>query len=327
MSVDPSATARTVLVTGGAGFIGSHLVERLVADGREVRVLDDLSTGHYENIEPIIRAHPERVTFLQGDVRDPRVVDEAMKGVTEVLHQAALPSVERSVRDPWSTHQVNVDGTLLLLEASRRVGVRRFVLAGSSSVYGDQPELPKTESMRPSPRSPYALTKLVAENYVRLYAELFGLSGLTLRYFNVFGPRQDPASPYAAVIPLFLKAILSGERPTIFGDGHQTRDFTYIEDVVAANIAALRIPEATGQGMNVAGGVQTSLLALAEMLCSITGHKVEPIFAPPRIGDVRDSLADITLAARIIGYQPRFSLVDGLRRTVQAYQQDRTLDR
>jgi UDP-glucose 4-epimerase len=319
MSGAARTTGEIVLVTGGAGFIGSHLTARLAADGRAVRVLDDLSTGHYENIEPIIRAHPGRVTFVEGDIRDPRTVEDAMAGVGEVLHQAALPSVERSVRDPWTTHQVNVDGTLLLLEAGRRAGVRRFVLAGSSSVYGDQPELPKRESMPPSPRSPYALSKLVAESYVRLYAELFGLPGLTLRYFNVFGPRQDPASPYAAVIPLFLRAILAGERPKIFGDGRQTRDFTFIENVVEANMAALRVPDASGQAMNIACGTRTSLLDLMDRLCAITDRDVKPEFGPTRTGDVHDSLADITLAREIIGFEPRVGIDEGLRRTVEAF--------
>jgi nucleoside-diphosphate-sugar epimerase len=309
-----------VLVTGGAGFIGSHLSARLADSGRNVRVLDDLSTGHYENIEPIMDRHPGRVSFIKGDVRDLQVVEEAMRGVVEVLHQAALPSVERSIRDPWTSHQVNVDGTVQLLEACRRAGVRRFVLAGSSSVYGDQPQLPKRETMRPSPMSPYALTKLIAEDYVRLYAELYGLPGLTLRYFNVFGPRQDPASPYAAVIPLFLQAILSGTPPTIYGDGHQTRDFTFIENVVEANVAALGVPLAQGQAMNIACGVQTSLLDLMRELCAITGREVQPNFAPPRIGDVRDSVADVSLARNLIGYAPRIDLREGLRRTVEAYE-------
>jgi len=319
MSAGDRLAGEIVLVTGGAGFIGSHLSERLANDGREVRILDDLSTGHYENIEPLVRKHPSRVTFVHGDIRDPRIVEEAMRGVGDVFHEAALASVERSVRDPWASHQVNIDGTLLLLEAGRRANVRRFVLAGSSSVYGDQPDLPKRESMRPSPRSPYALTKLVAENYVKLYAELYGLPGLTLRYFNVFGPRQDPASPYAAVIPLFLRAILAGTAPTIYGDGKQTRDFTFIENVVEANMAALRVESPAGQVMNIACGQQTSLLELLDELCAITGRKVQPAFALPRTGDVRDSVADIGLARTLLGYAPRVDLKEGLRRTVEAF--------
>ncbi len=309
----------TVLVTGGAGFIGSHLAERLLRDGRTVRILDNLSTGRRQNVEPLLREFPGRLDFLEGDVRDRAAVGAAMKGVGEVLHEAALPSVERSVRDPWTSHEVNVDGTLLLLEAAREGGVRRFVLAGSSSVYGDQPELPKREAMAPSPRSPYALSKLVAEQYVRLYAELYGLPTLTLRYFNVFGPRQDPQSPYAAVIPLFLDAISNGTQPTIYGDGEQTRDFTYVENVVDANMAALSCAQARGEALNIACGDRISLLRLLELLGQAAGRAASAKHAPPREGDVRDSQADITRARHLIGYAPRVSLAEGIERTVAAY--------
>ena len=308
-----------VLVTGGAGFIGSHIAIRLVEEERSVRILDDLSTGNRANLEAVRAAAPERVEVLEGDIRDPAAVETAMRDVVEVLHQAALPSVERSVQDPWTSHEVNVDGTVRLLEASRRAEVRRFVLAGSSSVYGDQPELPKREEMEPAPRSPYAMSKLVAEQYVRLYAELFDLPAVTLRYFNVFGPRQDPNSPYAAVIPLFLTALIRNEAPTIFGDGRQTRDFTFIQNVVDANLAALRCPPPRGEAVNIACGKRISLLELLDQLCHAHGRRVEPRFAPPRTGDVRDSLADIGRARALLGYEPRVDLAEGIERTVAAF--------
>ncbi len=311
----------TVLVTGGAGFIGSHLALRLAREGRCVRVLDNLSTGRKTNVELVHAEAPDRVDFLEGDIRNPATVAEAMRGVVEVFHQAALPSVERSVRDPWTSHEVNVDGTLRLLEQARTIGVRRFVLAGSSSVYGDQPELPKKEEMEPSPRSPYALSKLAAEQYVRLYAELYGLPGITLRYFNVFGPRQDPNSPYAAVIPLFMQALTRDESPTIFGDGEQTRDFTFIDNVVEANLAALRCPEPKGEAVNVACGVRTSLLRLWDLICLAHGKSVEPTFAPPRTGDIRDSLADISRARTLLGYEPKVSIDLGIEKTFAAFAQ------
>ena len=312
-----------VLVTGGAGFIGSHLAQRLAEKGRSVRILDDLSTGRHESIEMLQRLYPERIDFLQGDIRDPRTVEETLRGVEEVLHQAALASVERSIRDPWTSHSVNVDGTLRLLDACRRHPVRRFVFAGSSSIYGDQPELPKHEGMAPAPRSPYAMSKRIAEDYARLYAELYGLPTLTLRYFNVFGPRQDPNSPYAAVIPRFLRAILEGQPPTIFGDGRQTRDFTFIENVIDANLAALDCDAPRGQAVNIACGVQTSLLDLLEMICSIAaGRRAEPQFLPARDGDVRDSVADISRARELLGYVPRIPLQEGLKRTFAAFRLD-----
>ncbi|MBD3161906.1 MAG: NAD-dependent epimerase/dehydratase family protein [Candidatus Eisenbacteria bacterium] len=311
-----------VLVTGGAGFIGSHVAERLLREGLAVRILDDLSTGHRENVEAIRSGATEKLELAIGDVRSPETVEEATRDVGAIVHLAALPSVERSVQDPWTSHAVNVDGTLHLLEAARARKIGRFVLAGSSSVYGDQPELPKTETMRPAPRSPYALSKFVAEEYVRLYAELFGLPGITLRYFNVFGPRQDPASPYAAVIPLFLKALRKGEPPVIFGDGEQTRDFTFVENVVEANLAALSGPPPHGEAVNVACGERTSLLELLELLVQATGTPGKPTFAPPRAGDVRDSMASIERATELLGYRPRVGLREGIERTVAAFPQD-----
>jgi UDP-glucose 4-epimerase len=310
---------RRVLVTGGAGFIGSHVADRLARDGRQVRILDNLSTGHLRNVE-IVRSHePGRVEFMEGDIRLEKTVEAAVDGVGEIIHLAALPSVERSVKDPWTTHEVNADGTLRLLEAARKAEVRRFVLAGSSSIYGDQPELPKHEGMTPSPRSPYALSKLVAEQYVHLYAELYGLPGVTLRYFNVFGPRQDPNSPYAAVIPLFLRALHQGEPPTIFGDGRQTRDFTYIDNVVEANLAALACAPPRGERVNIACGKQTSVLELLEVLCNATGLRQEPAFRPPRTGDVLHSVASIDRARSILGFEPQVSLAEGIERTASAF--------
>lgn len=313
------ASHGVILITGGAGFIGSHLADRLARDGRSVRILDDLSTGSMATVEALRSVHGDRIEFLHGDVRDPARVEQAVSGVSEVLHEAALPSVERSVRDPWTSLSVTVDGTLRLLEACRAAGVvRRFVLAGSSSVYGDQPELPKRETMQPAPRSPYAMGKWFAEEYARLYAELYGLPTLTLRYFNVFGPRQDPDSPYAAVIPLFLRAINEGRQPVIYGDGRQTRDFTYIDNVVEANLAALACAEARGQVVNVACGARTSLLELLDLLGRVTGRRVEPHFAPSRVGDVRDSVADVSRAKEFLGFVPAVSIEEGLRRTAEA---------
>jgi UDP-glucose 4-epimerase len=311
------AKDQIALITGGAGFIGSHLADRLAGMGRRVRVLDDLSTGRRENLDYLSARHGDRVEVVVGDIRDPETVARAMQGVRHVLHEAALPSVERSVRDPWTSHEVNVDGTVRLLEAARAERVDRFLLAGSSSVYGDQPELPKRETMPPSPRSPYALGKLAAEQYVRLYAELYGLPAFTLRYFNVFGPRQDPGSPYAAVIPLFLQAIRKGEPPVIFGDGQQTRDFTFIDNVVDANIAALDCPPPYGDAMNIACGRQTSLLQLLDGLCDVCATTVQPDFQPPRQGDVRDSVADISRATDRLAFAPKVSLEEGLKRTVE----------
>jgi UDP-glucose 4-epimerase len=311
------AKDQIALITGGAGFIGSHLADRLAGMGRRVRVLDDLSTGRRENLDYLSARHGDRVEVVVGDIRDRETVARAMQGVRHVLHEAALPSVERSVRDPWTSHEVNVDGTVRLLEAARAERVDRFLLAGSSSVYGDQPELPKRETMPPSPRSPYALGKLAAEQYVRLYAELYGLPAFTLRYFNVFGPRQDPGSPYAAVIPLFLQAIRKGEPPVIFGDGQQTRDFTFIDNVVDANIAALDCPPPYGDAMNIACGRQTSLLQLLDGLCDVCATTVQPDFQPPRQGDVRDSVADISRATDRLAFAPKVSLEEGLKRTVE----------
>ncbi|MCC7141211.1 MAG: SDR family oxidoreductase [Candidatus Eisenbacteria bacterium] len=304
------------LVTGGAGFIGSHIVERLLREGRRVRVIDNFSTGRRENLAPLLRAYPTTLELLEADIRDEAMVRRAMDGATHVVHQAALASVQRSVTDPKPTHDVNMTGTLLLLEAAREQKVRRFVFAGSSSVYGDQPELPKHEEMAPRPRSPYALSKLVGESYCQLFFELYGLETVTLRYFNVFGPRQTPDSQYAAVIPLFARAVVKGETPEIFGDGEQTRDFTFIENVVEANLLALTRPGVGGQVVNIGCGDRTSLLQLLRTIARLRGAEVAPSFQPPRAGDVRDSQASIEAARRLLGYEPKVNLEEGLRRTL-----------
>lgn len=314
-----------VLVTGGAGFIGSHIAEHLADAGRLVRVLDDFSTGSRRTARFLQEKGNGRIEIVEGDICDPRTVRDAMEGVTEVIHQAALPSVQRSVEDPVRTNEVGVTGTLLLLEEARRRGVRRFVYAGSSSVYGDQPELPKRESMAPKPLSPYALTKLTGEFYCTQYSSLFGLPTVTLRYFNVFGPRQNPDSQYAAVIPLFIRALKRGERPTIFGDGRQTRDFTYVENVVRANMLALEVgaDRVAGCVINVACGERTSLLELLDMISAVTGAVCNPVFEDARAGDVRDSLAAVEEARERLGYSPGISLEEGLRRTADWMSENR----
>lgn len=311
--LDPNSL---VLITGGAGFIGGHVAERLLTDGVRVRVLDDFSTGLRANTEFLAGVRPDRFELVEGDIRDAATVGRAMAGTTHVVHQAALASVQRSVLDPVPTHEVNMTGTLRLLDAARKAGVKRFVFAGSSSVYGDQPELPKRESMAPRPMSPYALSKLVGESYCKLYFDLYGLETVTLRYFNVFGPRQNPDSQYAAVIPLFTRAVLRGETPEIYGDGGQTRDFTFIENVVQANLLALTRPGVGGSVVNIGCGDRISLLQLLETLGQLHGRSVQPKFCPPRPGDVRDSQAAIDEARRILGYAPAVGLEAGLRQTV-----------
>lgn len=301
------------LVTGGAGFIGSNIVRRLVSDGRSVRVLDDLSTGRLDNIRDLL----DDVEFIRGDIRDPKTVQKAVKGVRNVLHLGALPSVPRSVQDPITSNQVNACGTLRMLMASRDAGVARFVFSSSSSVYGETPVLPKRESMTPSPLSPYAVQKLTGEHYCRVFHGLYGLETFCLRYFNVFGPRQNPASQYAAVIPLFIKAVCENKPPTIYGDGKQSRDFTFVDDVVRANIACCRASrKAAGGVYNVARGDRVSLLELLRLLEKITGRKVKPRHEAPRPGDVRHSQADSALAKKFLGWTAQVTFEEGLRRTV-----------
>jgi UDP-glucose 4-epimerase len=308
------AAGRRALVTGGAGFIGSHLVDALVAADWRVRVVDDFSSGREENLA----AARGGFELLRGDFTDPEIAARAVVGAEVVFHQGAVPSVPRSVAEPLRTNHVNVDGTLGMLEAARRAGVRRLVYAASSSAYGDTDVLPKVETLPPDPRSPYALQKHVGEVYCRLYHELYGLETVALRYFNVFGPRQDPCSTYAAVIPRFATACLRGEPARIHGDGEQSRDFTYVADTVRANLLAADAPRAAGQVINVAGGQRISVNGLLAAIQEIVGSHVEPIHEPGRPGDVRHSLADLGRARDLLGFEPAVPLADGLRRTIES---------
>jgi UDP-glucose 4-epimerase len=303
----------TCLVTGGAGFIGSNVVDRLVALGHRVRVVDNLSTGDLANLAH----HGSAVEVIVGDLRDPGVCARAVSGVEIVFHVAALPSVPRSIADPWESHDANVNSTARLLVACREAGVRRVVNSGSSSVYGDTPAPSKVETLEPLPRSPYAASKLSAEQYVLAFARGGMLEGVSLRYFNVFGPRQSPDSPYAAVIPLFMRALCDGVPATVFGDGGQTRDFTYFDNVVAANLRAAFEPaeRVSGEAVNVGAGERTSLLELIARLESVTGQRLGVVHAPPREGDVRESLAGLERVERVLGYRPLVRLEEGLRRT------------
>ncbi|MCI0438067.1 MAG: NAD-dependent epimerase/dehydratase family protein [Chloroflexi bacterium] len=308
------------LVTGGAGFIGSHIAEALLRRGRRVRLFDNFSSGRRANLhalESIGRGHLE---VISGDLRDRAVVRRAVRGVRFVLHQGAVPSVARSVRDPLTTHQVNVDGTLHLLLAARDQGVQRFVYASSSSVYGESLRLPKLETHPAQPVSPYAVSKLAGEHYCLLFHRLYDLGTVALRYFNVYGPRQDPASEYAAVVPRFITALLAGRQPVVYGDGRQSRDFTYVADVVQANLRACRAPRsACGLAYNIAGGRRTSLLELLRHISRLTGAAPRPRFEPPRAGDVRHSQAGLGRARRLLRFRPRVNLAEGLDVTVRAY--------
>jgi UDP-glucose 4-epimerase len=305
------------LVTGGAGFIGSHLVEALVRAGHQVRVLDNFSTGKVENLAAVA----DEIDLISGDVCHETTVAQAVAGCELVFHQAALASVPRSLEDPLATHAACATGTLVVLHEARKAGVRRVVYAASSSAYGNQPQPQKRETDLPSPLSPYAAAKLAGEMYCAAFWHSYGLQTVALRYFNVFGPRQDPRGPYAAVIPLFILALLEGRAPVIYGDGRQTRDFAYVENVVQANLLAASVPHAAGQVFNVGSGTAISLLDLLAELNRILGTDIAPQFQPPRAGDVRDSLADITRAREVLGYRPAVSLAEGLRRTVEYYRQ------
>ena len=304
----------TYLVTGGAGFIGSHLAETLIRRGARVRIVDSLITGKRENL-----SHLQSVDFIEGDLADPEVARRTVSGVDYVLHQAAIPSVPRSVLDPVTSNRANIDATLNVLVAARDAGVRRVVYAGSSSAYGNTPTLPKVETMPTAPLSPYALQKLVGEQYCQMFTRLYGLETVTIRYFNVFGPRQDPSSPYSGVISLFINALCEGRRPTIYGDGGQTRDFTYVENVVDGVLRATEAPAASGEVINVATGGRISLLQLFHAVRDRIGVDFEPVFDEPRAGDVRDSQADISKARALLGYEPSISFEEGLERTVQWY--------
>jgi len=307
------------LVTGGAGFIGSHLVEELLRRGESVRIADNFSTGKRENLSA-----GRQVELIEGDLADAGVAARAVAGCDFVLHQAAIPSVPRSVQDPLGSHRANVDATLQVLLASRDAGVKRLVFAGSSSAYGDAVVLPKREDMRPQPLSPYALQKLIGEQYCQLFTRLYRLETVTIRYFNVFGPRQDPGSPYSGVVSVFIKALMAGQSPKIYGDGKQSRDFTYVSDVVNGVLLACVAKDVAGEVINVANGGRVTLLELLRALKAILCSEVEPIFAPPREGDVRDSQADIFKARQLLGFAPASSFDDGLRRTVSWYQSSMT---
>ena len=300
------------LVTGGAGFIGSNLVRRLAGQGARVRVFDDLSSGHLENLAGLEAS----VEFVRGDLRDAAAVRAAARGVRHVFHVGALASVQASVDDPAATHEINVTGTLNVLLAARAAGAERVVFSSSASIYGDSPVMPKREDMLPAPLTGYALSKLAGEHYGRIFHGLYGLKFFALRYFNVFGPRQDPASHYAAVIPLFMRAYCAGRQPTIYGDGGQTRDFTFVEDVVSANLACLAAPDAAAGGVyNVAYGDRISVNDLARQIAALAGQPFAPTYAPARPGDVRESQADATLARRVLGWRPAHAFAEGLQAT------------
>ena len=300
------------LVTGGAGFIGSHLVEELVRRGERVRVVDSLITGHRENLLAVA----DQVEFIEADLADEGVAHAAAAGMDYVLHQAAIPSVPRSVAEPVFCHRANVDATLNLLVAARDAGVRRLVFAGSSSVYGNIAVLPTSEDLPLDPLTPYALQKLMGEQYAGLFTSLYGLETVTTRYFNVFGPRQDPSSPYSGVISLFIRTLLDGRPPTVYGDGEQTRDFTYVANVVDGVLKACHAPGVAGQAINVATGGRVSLNQLFDTLRALTGSTLTPHYGPPRTGDIRDSQADIQRARTLLGYAPTVAFDDGLARTL-----------
>jgi nucleoside-diphosphate-sugar epimerase len=304
------------LITGGAGFIGSHLVENLVKQGHKVRVLDNFLTGKRENIAEFLGD----IDLIEGDIRDLETCRQSLEGVDFVLHQAALPSVPRSIEDPLLNNDINTRGTLNLLLAAKEKKVQKFVFASSSSVYGDDETLPKREGVEGVPLSPYAVTKLVGEKYCQVFSRVFGLSTVSLRYFNIFGPRQDPFSQYAAVIPLFITKIIQGERPVIFGDGEQSRDFTYVDNIVAANRLAIEVSGISGEVINVACGDKTTVNQLFEAIRKLLQKDLAPIHEEPRPGDIRHSFADIAKAQGVLKYEPKISLSEGLQETIRWYQ-------
>ncbi|HEY6045860.1 MAG TPA: SDR family oxidoreductase [Pyrinomonadaceae bacterium] len=305
------------LVTGGAGFIGSHIAAALVESGARVRIIDNLSTGYRRNIEEI----GGDIDFVEGNVADPKSLSRALEDVEMVFHEAAIPSVSRSVDRPAETHEASINATFALLLAARDRKVRRLVYAASSSAYGDQPELPKREDMRPAPRSPYAVAKLVGEYYGQVFSHVYGLETVSLRYFNVYGPRQDPGSQYSGVISRFMSALLNGEQAVIYGDGEQSRDFTYVANVVRANLLAAESAKAVGAVINIANGHRVTLNRLFEIMKETTGRSDATVqYLPARPGDVRDSLADLTLARTLLGYEPQVDLQDGLQRTLDWWQ-------
>jgi len=304
------------LVTGGAGLIGSSIAEALLGAGDTVSILDDFSSGRRENLEGL----PGRVELVEGTIADPETVARAARGAEVVFHQAAIPSVVRSVENPQATMLAGVQGTTVVLDVARRLGVRRVVFAASSSAYGDTPTLPKVETMATQPLSPYAASKLTGEHLMRIFSQLYGIETVSLRYFNVFGPRQDPKSEYAAVIPKFLTAAIRRERPVVFGDGEQTRDFCYIDNAVRANLLAASSPKKLeGQVLNVACGERTSLNQLLKHIGELAGVRLDPEYRAPRAGDVRDSLADVGAARELLGYEPKVDVREGLSRTYEAF--------
>jgi UDP-N-acetylglucosamine/UDP-N-acetylgalactosamine 4-epimerase len=316
-------SGKKILVTGGAGFIGSHIVEDLLETGYEITVLDNLSTGKRENLDRLGNGKwsvNKDFRLIEGDIRDLALLEKATNGMDGILHQAALGSVPRSIDDPMTTQQVNADGTLNVFLAAKKNNVPRVVYASSSAIYGDSPTLPRTEGMEGAVLSPYALTKKINEEYGRLFHDLYGLETVGLRYFNVFGPRQDPTSQYAAVIPLFVTALLTGNKPTIYGTGKQSRDFTYVKDVVSANLKALEAPaEAAGKAFNIGRGEQATLLELLAVLQELLGTKIDPIFDPPRAGDVMHSNADTNRARTILGFEAEYDLGQGLKKGIEWY--------
>jgi nucleoside-diphosphate-sugar epimerase len=306
------------LVTGGAGFIGSNICRKLISQGCFVRVVDNLLTGKKSNLSGMV----DKIEFIEADMGDSAVAAKAMEGIDVVLHQGALPSVPRSVDDPAATHRHCVNATFTLLLAARDAKVKRFVYAASSSAYGDTPILPKVETMPVNPLSPYAAAKLMGEYYCSVFYKVFGLETISLRYFNVFGPQQDPTSQYAAAIPAFVTSILKNKPPTIYGDGEQSRDFTYVDNVVEANLLAAGVKKTEGQVVNIACGEAITVNAIIKMINEITGKSVRPVYAPTRKGDVKHSLADITAAKKLLGFQPVVSFKDGLRKAINWYREN-----
>jgi len=306
------------VVTGGAGFIGSHIVEELLRRNETVRVIDNFSTGKWENVEPFEGG----AEIIEADIAEGKNLSGFLKGADYVIHQAAIPSVPKSILDPVRSHHANVNGTLQLLNASREANVKRIVYASSSSVYGDSPTLPKHEGMMPNPLSPYGAQKLFAEIYCQVFSRAYGLETVSLRYFNVFGPRQDSTSQYSGVLALFIPAVLQNKRPTIYGDGLQSRDFTYVQNVVEANLQACTVPVVAGQVFNVACGDRITVNSMLQQINKITGKDIAPIYADPRPGDIKHSQADITRAREHLGYQPKVSFEEGLRNTIEWYRKN-----
>ena len=305
------------LVTGGAGFIGSNIVSELLSQGEQVVVLDNFATGKRENTLPLMKN--KNLTMIEGDLRSFHIVRTAVKGVDYILHQGALPSVPRSINDPITSNDVNILGMLNILEAAKEFGVKRVVCASSSSIYGNSESLPKVESMPVNPLSPYALTKYAQERYCQIFSKIYGMETVALRYFNVFGPNQDPTSQYSAVIPKFIKLIMQDKEPVIYGDGSQSRDFTFVENNVWGNIQACTAPKASGEVINIACGKRYTLIDLVNMINEILGKNIEPKFAPDRAGDVKHSLAGIEKAKELLGYEVRVDFKEGLRRTIEFF--------